>query len=67
MSDKRIETGGVHPVTGGLAGGAAGVAIAFGGSALLPALGLPVLIAMGAFYGAFNGALLGFITRAQGR
>ncbi len=33
----------------------------------MPGVALPVMIAMGAFYGAFNGGLIGVVHRLQGR
>lgn len=48
-----------QPVKGVVAGTAAGVATAIGASTLVPGIALPVMIAMGAFLGAFNGGLLG--------
>jgi hypothetical protein len=52
-----------QPVRGVVAGTAAGVAVAIGASTLVPGILLPVMIALGAVFGAFNGGLLGLVTR----
>jgi hypothetical protein len=52
-----------QPVRGVVAGTAAGVAVAIGASTLVPGILLPVMIALGALFGAFNGGLLGLVTR----
>ncbi len=67
MSINYREAVAAQPVKGALAGTAAGVALALGGSTLVPGVALPVMIAMGAFYGAFNGGLIGVVHRLQGR
>lgn len=46
---------------GALVGAAVGLAIGAAGFLVAPNLAMPVLLAMGVFYGVFNGALLGLI------
>jgi hypothetical protein len=54
-----------QPVKGVVAGTAAGMATAIGASTLVPGIALPVMIAMGAILGAFNGGVIGLVTRLR--
>ncbi|MDQ6722230.1 MAG: hypothetical protein M3003_15735 [Candidatus Dormibacteraeota bacterium] len=60
-----------HPAVSGMkgafAGAATGLAVAVGGSAVMPGVGLAVFVAMGVLFGAFNGGLLGVITHRDNR
>jgi hypothetical protein len=46
---------------GALVGAVVGLAVGAAGFLVAPNLAMPVLLAMGVFYGVFNGALLGLI------
>lgn len=57
----------VHGTSGALAGSAAGVGLAATAAAAMPAVALPVWLAMGVLFGAFNGSLLALLARFSGR
>jgi hypothetical protein len=50
-------------MTGVAVGAATGIALGLGSTALVPSVALPLFIAMGVFFGALNGGLIGLITR----
>ncbi|HEV2027864.1 MAG TPA: hypothetical protein VGS16_04940 [Candidatus Dormibacteraeota bacterium] len=57
----------VWGMSGALAGAATGIAVGGVGALMAPGLSLPVFIAMGLLFGAFNGGLLGLITHPENR
>jgi hypothetical protein len=54
-------------MSGALVGAATGMAVGGVGALLAPGLGLPVFIAMGVLFGAFNGGLVGLTTHPTNR
>jgi hypothetical protein len=54
-------------VTGAVLGTATGVVLGVGSAGLVPAVGAAVFIAMGVLFGAFNGGLIGLLSRLDGR
>jgi hypothetical protein len=54
-------------LTGALAGTAGGAALGAGAAGFVPGIGLGVLIASGVLFGAFNGGLVGLLSRLEGR
>jgi len=54
-------------VTGAALGTATGVVLGVGSAGLVPAVGAAVFIAMGVLFGAFNGGLIGLLSRLDGR
>jgi hypothetical protein len=61
------QTPATRGLTGAAVGAATGIALGIGSTALVPSIGLPLFIAMGVFFGAINGGLIGLITHRAGR
>jgi hypothetical protein len=67
MAVRRVKSTAASGLTGALAGTAGGAALAAGAAGFVPGVGLGVLIASGVLFGAFNGGLVGLLSRLEGR
>lgn len=64
---RREKSTALSGLTGALAGTAGGAALGARAAGFVPGIGLGVLIASGVLFGAFNGGLVGLLSRLEGR